>query len=1193
MADYYSEYAKLFSRDYTDIDGTSTALVRINYALSPSGEFTTINITGVNGSNLYSARERTLPLNTVLSGVDNAIAIQQRQLEFYKKQLEDVKIYSPELIPFWNKKIASSLFDIAYLMDARKYLVSNYDIEVAKLHHNSVVANVAPPISETPVIVQSEPVEEAVIGGVDNSPILVTSIDAPIPLNEAPLAIETPSNEEILTPEEIAALNAATTGNQNELPEVSVTASRIYDDEKNSGYWIDLAQFNPKNPPTVTDSTVNTDIPKSQTNIGVTPNPLHKYVNYTYGISLHLLTKNEYNNMVKYPDGDNPSGSWGPKRTLIASAGKYDTSSNGFMRDDNFREDFFFDDLRMVTIVGLNHASPGTNVIEISFTIIEPYGFTLLDRLIHAVTDSANPTNGETDGVDGKNYLEVPYLLQIDFYGYNDIGVSANLREHRKFIPIKLTEMKMKVGVKGAEYNVKAVPYNHIGFMESSAATPANFEVTASTLTEFFKSDVNVDDMLREKERIENSGDSRETNAKAVYAARSYTSAYNAWMNGLTQNKYQTDNTTISVVFDSKILSSNNGQGGNIINDSQSTKQAAEVDSTNKNEKINAIMGSAQKATANPNMGASKFNINGGTSVIAVINQIMLASNYVQSQIIDVTKNIEENVEKANRPLDWWKVVPSVQMKKFCTQTGKWTYHITYNVISYTVYNQSHPRAPKAIPNAWFKEYNYIYTGKNDDIIDFQIDFDALFYTAITVQTGKVTKTNQTLGKDQSDNRSLDDRKRNDVFGDPLTNGKGVNPVKIENKNDNIQATNSASTRRDSQSMGAADVAQSVAATSVADMLSVKLKIVGDPMFIKQDDIMDNPIATKYDNLQNGKYTTGYVRPDNATIAMDAGEVHAMIQWKTPIDIDERTGFMDWGNNSKLVTSSISGLYKLLSVESVFSGGKFEQTLEMIRLPNQPNDVVPSNVERKVDKSDKNYYFAADQIVETTVPTSITTTSMGIRTSTQPDYISGANIGNDDTIITNNDLINFLNSDISGTEDISSVIDQYFSNEAALPSNLTTPQMINSIIDLGDEFFGKTKTSVSASLNLIDDVAIMNKALGNNQNFYATAPLGSDVNSLINGTETNEVATILQRFNTGLLNNLKVSATVRVAELNEYSTALKAYLNSSEFNSATPEQKAQLNNSINYIDSNIPTVVQSLRDISTLIERVAGINNGN
>lgn len=690
--------------------------------------------------------------------------------------------------------------------------------------------------------------------------------------------------------------------------------------------------------------------PGAPTTIEVVPNPLHAYSSYTYGLSWHMLTKDDFNAMATDPKGD-----WKPGHTLVASAGKYGGEGSGFERDDNFQDDFYFENFKMNSIIGSQAGNAGTNAVDISFTLIEPYGITLIDRMIDACVNE----------VDGKNYLEIPYLLVINFYGYDDEGNGQQIENQRKYIPLKLISMGIKAGIKGAEYSISGVPYAHSGFQESIGVAPANFEVVASTLQDFFKDDVTVDARTKASfnERQESDAkaqenesaqaedaQTRETTQKrtalaggktdaekkedAGYTVQSFPAAYNTWQELTVKNNHATDFNTISVKFDNKILDAFNGEGGKIVYEkAQQKTQVAEKNPKNQKERAQTIQADAGKPTGQPDFKVSKWNVRGGDSITAIINNAMINSNYIRKQLIDPTKGVEQNAEelgKEGKDLLWWKIVPSVQMRKFCTKTSRWYMDITYHVISYTVNNRTHPNAPKSLPTGWHKDYQYLYTGHNNDIIDFSIEFDTAFYTAVSVDRGKNQSITTTPGPEED---TLDEQApgkgNKDATQSPVTPNKQVMVAEQAN------ATAGGQTKKDGKGVAAASLADQQNGGGGADQLSVRLKIVGDPQFIKQDDIYYTPAARQFESGEEA-YGDGNVGGEDGSIAMDGGEIHVRLSWRTPTDIDEETGFMR--SDSRYSTSAFSGIYKVISVESVLAQGKFEQTLELIRLPDQPND---------------------------------------------------------------------------------------------------------------------------------------------------------------------------------------------------------------------------------------------------------------
>jgi hypothetical protein len=224
-------------------------------------------------------------------------------------------------------------------------------------------------------------------------------------------------------------------------------------------------------------------------------NPLHEYDSYTYGLSLHLLNIGDFNNLVDNPMQQytpvtsTPYGSVGT--VLVASAGRY----QNFGRNPAFIEDFYFDNFKMNSYINTTSRNKNSNLIECSFTLIEPSGFTFINRLISAA-EMVNGTQG--------NYIKMPYLLQLDFFGHKDGNISpAPIPGLTKMIPISLIEMKSKVTSKGTEYAIKAVPFNHQAFNQTNAVSPADFLINAKTVSDVFGSgttDIAIADKIKQQQ---------------------------------------------------------------------------------------------------------------------------------------------------------------------------------------------------------------------------------------------------------------------------------------------------------------------------------------------------------------------------------------------------------------------------------------------------------------------------------------------------------------------------------------------------------------------------------------------------------------------------------------------------------------------------------------------------------------------
>jgi hypothetical protein len=106
-------------------------------------------------------------------------------------------------------------------------------------------------------------------------------------------------------------------------------------------------------------------------------------------------------------------------------------------------------------------------------------------------------------------------------------------------------------------------------------------------------------------------------------------------------------------------------------------------------------------------------------------------------------------------------------------------------------------------------------------------------------------------------------------------------------------------------------------------MIQVSLKIIGDPHFIKQDDIFYSQDTLTQPGLLSG----------NNSLWMDGGELYVFLNLESPTDYNETEGIASpSAADNRYRYSAFRGVYKVITVDSVFANGKFEQTLTLAKL---------------------------------------------------------------------------------------------------------------------------------------------------------------------------------------------------------------------------------------------------------------------
>jgi hypothetical protein len=631
------------------------------------------------------------------------------------------------------------------------------------------------------------------------------------------------------------------------------------------------------------------------------PNPLHEYPSYTYSLSLHLLSAESWNQVQE-------TGKYTATDVLIASAGRWDNFS--FIRNQNFLEDFFIESLTMTTIIGLTSSNPGSNAIDFKFTIIEPYGVTLLDRIIAANNELPTPQ---------QNYLDSTYLIQIDFYGSNDLGEIVHpIPNLTKYLPIRILGIDITVTSAGSEYAVSAVPYGHSAHTQTTQQTPANFEVTADIISDFFTSTVESTAQTNTatgRESPTSSSASKPTSDKI----KSYANALNDWQLQLKLNNDQAEADIYDFVFDDVIGNAKITESGKLP--PKNTEMATQA-------QAGAIAKASLAGTNNAaaiNFNIRTYAINAGTSIESVLTTTIKNSSYITSQINnpanfngDLSKYLEAKKAISKEPFRWFKIIPKVTLLKYDSIRKVYARKIVYYVKTYIVKNVKVDFGPGAIATQPIKVYDYIYTGNNTDIISLDLKFNSAVYTSITNNPNKGI-----LGTGAADQTGSAE-KVNDSEANAAANA--ITPIRIIPSVGNQQniATGAALTGDATLS---ADMVQSQLSSAGGDMLEVDLKIVGDPLFIKQDDIFFPPTV-------NNSQDSDTLLTENNSIKTDYGEIYTQLTVNTPVDRDGATGMMKY--DQKFPKSSFSGMYKVLKVESEFSRGVFTQTLNMIRQPKQP-----------------------------------------------------------------------------------------------------------------------------------------------------------------------------------------------------------------------------------------------------------------
>ena len=625
---------------------------------------------------------------------------------------------------------------------------------------------------------------------------------------------------------------------------------------------------------------------------------MHKFASWTYCWSLWWLDITDYNAITSFADV-------GPGVTYPLSSDSYVVAEDSGLYPDRrlptqLGLNYNIQNVELTTVVGHNSSSKSSNLLTGSMTILEPYGVTFMDGLIEAAYIKRN----------GQNYLHQPYMLQLDFKGFDDAGnpiPEAEIAKYRKRFPINLLGIKVNVSAKGAEYKIDFTPIGHQGFKER-ATTPKDINVTAATVGEFF---TKFSEDLNNFWKIE-VGTSREQYGDTI--------------------KFDLD----PAIKQSSIIYSNQ----------MSLLQANPVG-------------------AGIDLSRGNFSIPKGTQIVEVINKILYQSTYLQAQLGLNQESLANAAGAAKDDIFRQYVQTSLTQifntfkttsqviyagadksgtltnEAFDNKRNRYPIAITYCVQQYPeVTGVNHPAGPLFTDSRPYisKTYNYLYTGKNVDILDLKIKFDTTWYTAVSTYTREYASTTPTVDTNVDSKISL--------FGVTLLSPqllgatgygfagvRNLTPLQYKSVLLDSRDTTGMNILNNPGSQTVASVMRSIYSRPQGDMVTVDLQIVGDPTLIKQDDWLYVPspsTGTKYHSWDSQGQSA--FAKENGHVRFDAGPVVVSLTVNTPLDIDT-----DWGDQGlafpqpNTLPSLFSGLYKILIIKNTFNGGKFEQTLKLVR----------------------------------------------------------------------------------------------------------------------------------------------------------------------------------------------------------------------------------------------------------------------
>lgn len=649
------------------------------------------------------------------------------------------------------------------------------------------------------------------------------------------------------------------------------------------------------------------------------PNVLDGFATYNCLWTMACLEPEQFNNPSLYRN--NPSAI---KHVVFSSAGRFDSART---RTKYGAPEYFIDNVSFQSIINPSPASGNTNVIGFSFEIYEPYSMGLfLQSLQVASVNAGYP-----------NYMSLtPYLLMLQFAGNTDNGSVLPTNEPlTKYFTVMITKCDMSVDEAGSRYQVTAVPYHHIGFGDTVQTLRTEAAFVGNTVKEALSTGE------RSLVKILNKAEEELVRQKYQSIADQYEIVFPEDASAQTSAPPKTPDAGSATVdpkkFTSPIIkgppgkSANNDVGSNEIGASPMPFK----DSTSGNfvykeedEAINADVGVTESQKIQIDQSIREFRFPQGSKIIQVIQDTILVSKYA-TDAIKPERLIGDGLAK------WFRIDLHIEMLEIDEIRGQRAKKYIFRILPFLVSGKvlKNPSAATAGTNNLkkiiAKRYDYIYTGRNNHVLKFDLTFNAMFFTGAH---SRATGNDHTRDKDRNaaTNEKSTSAQANAANTSAQLSAAGTSVVK--------NAVEKAFFTR--SPVGDKTVEQEVADwfqkqfhEASSDLIKVQVDILGDPYFLS-----DSGLNTNYNAPQGPSYQ---IRSDGA-MNYEGSQIFVFMAFRTPVEpklgVSGDGGLYSFPGDGGI--SPFSGIYQLLQVENKWSSGTYTQTLHMIRVLGQDGDLI-------------------------------------------------------------------------------------------------------------------------------------------------------------------------------------------------------------------------------------------------------------
>jgi len=533
------------------------------------------------------------------------------------------------------------------------------------------------------------------------------------------------------------------------------------------------------------------------------------------------------------------------KNSMDIGSGQFlfaDSGEGSESRHSAFPVDLTIDNIQLKSIVGIHSGTQGTDVLNLKFDIIEPYAANLF-----AYFDMLD--------AEGVGWNKLFFALKLEWLGYTQDGSPTKITS--KIIPFQFTQIKMNVKSGCSIYSASGVPYHQAAFLPTTNSVDIQLELQGNTVEEL----------------VNGGGGDSSTGIKSLKDALNRANATLAEKAGVQPDTYD--------------FVLNDGIGDNAV----VNKEKIALNKLPKSNPTKEDYDKGRQGDITLKIDKNVFNFQTGTKITEVIKKIIENSDFM----------------RAGGGAKYIKFDADVQFGDYINSKNDYQKNITYIVSEYPISGAEYVGEKISFTyspaNNIVKEYNYFFTGQNQDILNLDLDYKAAFFLPVNAGSAQYTDVEQ----DIMDAAAASDAGNGNSAGNLPVKDLGNQPSKPAFLRPKVYHVRGIANRQNSS--GNTGEVELIDITNYVerifdnhvDMLKINLTIVGDP-----------------DWIWNGKASDG----------IDLSkETHYKLTFNSPMsDYNASGGFGSAGS------AEFTGSYKILSVMSELKQGKFTQVLESIKI---------------------------------------------------------------------------------------------------------------------------------------------------------------------------------------------------------------------------------------------------------------------